>query len=174
MPEYIDKSKVLEVLTSEYLTALSMDDRQTAHILGMVTDQIDKFVEPADVVLVKYGRWIDYSTGSGISTAWHRKCSVCNKEISVHGDDFGYLFPAYCPACGAVMNTDKGKDKPEPKETYPGENEVAKLVRCKDCMYGEKDRFNRILCHWFGDDESMPAVGYEDFCSQGRRKDDGE
>lgn len=166
MPEYITKDQVADMLKRTIPVWLWADPK-----FGVA--EWLKNMPAADVAPVVHAKWVWRSDLTSLGYSERVVCSHCRCELRRFGELEG-SYPPYCERCGAIMDADKDKDKPEPKEAYPGENEVAEMVRCKDCMYGEKDRFNRILCHWFGDDESMPAVGYEDFCSHGRRKDDHE
>jgi len=46
------------------------------------------------------------------------------------------------------------------------------LVRCKDCMYGEK-KFKNYKC-WMLDEDWDISFSPMHFCSYGRRREDGE
>ncbi len=55
----------------------------------------------------KQGRWIGQNEGA----YYPIECSRCHKEAFV--DDFGYRTSAYCPNCGAKMNSEDKKNKNE-------------------------------------------------------------
>ena len=54
-------------------------------------------VEPADVVQVVHGRWIDTDSHLG----YFANCSACGYQMDVHTER-GYF--KYCPNCGTKMD----------------------------------------------------------------------
>lgn len=63
-------------------------------------------------------------------------------------------------------------------EEFPTED-VVEVVRCKDCKYahywyGNDDTGNtKYLCHYITCENYYPDVFADDFCSRGRRKENG-
>lgn len=67
--------------------------RLNADIANYVIDK----VEPADVVQVVHGRWIDADSHLG----YFANCSTCGYQMDVHAER-GYF--NFCPNCGAKMD----------------------------------------------------------------------
>jgi tRNA(Ile2) C34 agmatinyltransferase TiaS len=63
--------------------------------------EIEESIEPADVVEVVHGEWIDKPTGRYCHIGSY--CSVCGKKSGIAGIESNRHKP-YCPNCGAKMD----------------------------------------------------------------------
>jgi len=95
--EYIRKQDAVKVsleFTVEYLGGAFDEELQK----GLKNDL--ESLEPADVVQVVHGRWIDTDSHLG----YFANCSACGYQMDVHTER-GYF--RYCPHCGAKMDGDE-------------------------------------------------------------------
>lgn len=104
MAEYIDKAYALEILQQ------SGDAYGTFSVersMYLIAKQKIKNITPADVVLVKHGKWVWNPNGMdwGLG-AW--ECSECacrNNNLPINNKINPLVFSGskYCPNCGADM-----------------------------------------------------------------------
>lgn len=90
---YISKKKAFDELDYAYMYGADID----RYGLSTALDVIDE-IEPADVVHVVHGKWIDEDPAFA---EYFANCSVCGYEIDVHNER-GYF--NFCPNCGAKMD----------------------------------------------------------------------
>ena len=108
MAEYIDREKILELISCE----MEKQKREYAfsdgvhcgleRALGIVEDY-----PAADVAPVRYGKWLDEDFPEKMATVHGMAiCSVCG-ELS-HKAEHGYnVLSKYCPNCGAKMDKEE-------------------------------------------------------------------
>ena len=89
MDEYLKK----EVLIEDFKSCGANKD-----IVDAIIYRINQH-QPADVVEVRHGKWIEKPNPWGQDGSHTYICSICNEQISILGN----LLP-YCPNCGAKMD----------------------------------------------------------------------
>lgn len=82
----------------EYIERKAASAAMPDDYYGWRDKQILNFIPAADVVPVRYGRWIKTIGENGVTSAC--RCNLCGFE-----DNRFSLF-SYCPNCGARMDED--------------------------------------------------------------------
>ena len=98
--EYIRKADAVDAL--DELRVNGLDAENGLLLLSGIAAASDTIesLEPADVVQVVHGRWIDTDSHLG----YFANCSACGYQMDVHTER-GYF--RYCPHCGAKMDGDE-------------------------------------------------------------------
>ena len=96
MSEYIKKDELLKFKADVY--------DEDGHVLYAVPTGCIVAMPPADVVLVRHGRWEEMHYEGGILDGTNfDRCSVCGYERVFDDPAFKTVFK-YCPNCGAKMD----------------------------------------------------------------------
>lgn len=95
MAEYIERSKVIELLKSTEVNGVLKAERIAKATISLAIEAISNDIPAADVAEVKHGRWT-HIVGYDPRDAW-AECSRCRTTVKYPGTK-------YCPHCGAKMD----------------------------------------------------------------------
>ena len=100
MPEYIDKSVVLDQISKQKLF-YEEERKQSGDCLeemNCVGEDVISDIPAADVAPVVHGEWMRYSR-----TLWHY-CSVCLEDALMSKSTGTEVLSSFCPHCGAKID----------------------------------------------------------------------
>lgn len=113
MPEYIDKSVVLDQISKQKLfyeeeRKQSGDCLEEMNCVGAengltALEDIISDIPAADVAPVVHGEWMRYSR-----TLWHY-CSVCLEDALMSKSTGTEVLSSFCPHCGAKMDLEESR-----------------------------------------------------------------
>lgn len=92
MAEYIERSKVIELLKSTEVNGTPYMKRIVKATVDLAIEAISDDVPTADVEEVKHGQWV-FDTRTIVP-----RCSMCGE------DAIAETVSPYCPNCGAKMD----------------------------------------------------------------------
>lgn len=104
MAEYIERSKVIELLKSTEVNGTPYMKRIVKATVDLAIEAISDDVPTADVAPIIHAKWemgrvyVNGCEGSGEEKAFCSHCNKSNKQYT----------PPYCPHCGAKMDEEDG------------------------------------------------------------------
>ena len=96
MIEYIEREAAIESIMNDAPEQVGYSREDAADCI--------RYMDSADVALVRHGRWEEASDGDGIV------CPFCRTDFCTIIYDTEYF--NYCPNCGAKMDEPVGESKP--------------------------------------------------------------
>lgn len=99
MAEYIERSKVIELLKGTEVNGTPYMKRIVKATVDLAIEAISDDVPAADVEEVKHGQWV-FDARTIVP-----RCSVCGE------DAIAETVSPYCPNCGAKLNEEDENDQ---------------------------------------------------------------
>ena len=106
MAEYINHEALTIENLEKYMTVMEVNTKEYGQQVVVAVDDL-MYLQTADVVEVRHGKWIENQEPLGWCDVDCAECSVCHESWIIDEDssidDYECMWH-YCPNCGAKMD----------------------------------------------------------------------